>query len=82
MKLFDPFQVGAMKLRNRIVMPPLCTYQVWFHDGMATDFHVAHYTARAIGGASLLIVESTGIAPEGRITWAYGMMPREMRSSP
>lgn len=39
MKLFEPFELKNMKLKNRIVMPPLCTYQATFHDGIPTDFH-------------------------------------------
>jgi NADPH2 dehydrogenase len=33
-----------------------------------TDFHLAHYGARALGGVGLIIVEATGVSPEGRIS--------------
>ena len=33
-----------------------------------TDFHRSHYHIRAIGQVGLIIVESTGISPEGRIS--------------
>ncbi|GAA2232796.1 NADH:flavin oxidoreductase/NADH oxidase [Rarobacter faecitabidus] len=36
--------------------------------GFPTDFHVAHYAARAAGGAGLVTVEATGVSPEGRIS--------------
>ena len=36
--------------------------------GRPTDFHLAHYSARAAGGAGLVMVEATGVAPEGRIS--------------
>jgi len=38
------------------------------HDGLATDWHLAHYAARAAGGAGLLIVEATAVEPRGRIS--------------
>jgi len=36
--------------------------------GVASDFHVMHYGARALGGVGLIIVEATGVAECGRIT--------------
>ncbi len=68
MKLFTPFSLKNLSLRNRCVMPPMCTYQVPSHDGKATAFHHAHYVAPAIGGASLIIIEATAVSPEGRIS--------------
>jgi 2,4-dienoyl-CoA reductase-like NADH-dependent reductase (Old Yellow Enzyme family) len=37
-------------------------------DGVANDFHFVHYASRAMGGVGLVIVEATGVVPEGRIT--------------
>jgi 2,4-dienoyl-CoA reductase-like NADH-dependent reductase (Old Yellow Enzyme family) len=37
-------------------------------QGVADDWHFQHYGARAAGGTGLIIVEATGIAPEGRIS--------------
>jgi 2,4-dienoyl-CoA reductase-like NADH-dependent reductase (Old Yellow Enzyme family) len=56
-----------MTLRNRIVLSPMCMYTAG-HDGLVTDWHLAHYTARASGGAGLLIVEATAVEPRGRIS--------------
>lgn len=67
MKLFEEYRIKDMALKNRIVMPPMCMYQATA-DGFPTLFHLAHYAARAVGGAGLIIVESTGVTPEGRIT--------------
>ncbi|GGX90296.1 oxidoreductase [Streptomyces minutiscleroticus] len=36
--------------------------------GVATDWHFQHYAARAAGGTGLIIVEATGVVPEGRIS--------------
>lgn len=67
MKLFEPFRLKNMELKNRIVLPPMCMYQAT-QDGFSTLFHICHYATRALGGAGLIIVESTGVTPEGRIT--------------
>ncbi len=65
--LFSEFQLKNLSLKNRIVMPPMCMYCAP-EDGRATRWHVIHYATRAIGGAGLIIVEATGISPEGRLT--------------
>lgn len=65
--LFTEFKSKDLTLKNRVVMPPMCMYCAP-ETGMATDWHVFHYASRAVGGAGLIIVEATGIAPEGRIS--------------
>ncbi|WP_080146772.1 NADH:flavin oxidoreductase/NADH oxidase [Marinilactibacillus piezotolerans] len=67
-KLFEPLQLGKLNLKNRIVMAPMCMYAVHKEDGVLTPFHEAHYASRAIGGASLIILEASAVSPEGRIT--------------
>ncbi len=68
MKLLEPYNLGNLNLKNRLVMAPMCTFIVTDHDGIATPTHFTHYVARAIGGVGLIIVESTGVSPEGRIS--------------
>ncbi|MEG9488889.1 NADH:flavin oxidoreductase/NADH oxidase [Mannheimia indoligenes] len=65
-KLFTPFTIKNLELKNRVVMPPMCQYSAT--DGVPNDWHFVHYTSRAIGGVGLIIVEMTNIAPNGRIT--------------
>ncbi len=65
-KLFTPLKLRGVTLRNRIAMSPMCQYSC--EDGFATDWHLAHYGARAVGGAGLLIAEATGVEARGRIT--------------
>ncbi|WP_408242528.1 oxidoreductase [Paraburkholderia sediminicola] len=36
--LFSPFQVGQVKLPNRIVVAPMCQYSA--NDGCANDWHL------------------------------------------
>ena len=64
--LFSPLTLRSVTLRNRIGVSPMCQYSAT--DGFASDWHFVHYGSRAIGGAGLVIVEATGVAPEGRIT--------------
>ena len=65
--LFDPYSLKSVTLRNRIAVPPMCQYMA--EDGRATAWHSAHYASLARGGAGLIVVEATAVAPEGRITW-------------
>lgn len=64
--LFSSFALKGVTLRNRIAIPPMCQYMA--EEGIANDWHLAHYTSLARGGSGLVIVEATGVAPEGRIT--------------
>ncbi|WP_268800447.1 NADH:flavin oxidoreductase/NADH oxidase [Pseudomonas huanghezhanensis] len=64
--LFSPFSLKDVTLRNRIAVPPMCQYSAI--DGVTNDWHHAHYTSIARGGAGLVIVEATAVSPEGRIT--------------
>lgn len=65
--LFEPFKIKEFSIKNRVVMPPMCMYSAQ-EDGLANDFHFAHYLARAIGGVGLIIQEATAVCPNGRIT--------------
>ena len=64
--LFTPFTLKSITLKNRIAIPPMCQYKAV--DGFVNDWHEVHYTSLARGGAGLVIVEATGVSPEGRIT--------------
>lgn len=65
--LFDSYSLKGAKLRNRIVVPPMCQYMA--EEGVANEWHRAHYSSLARGGAGAVIVEATAVSPEGRITW-------------
>jgi 2,4-dienoyl-CoA reductase-like NADH-dependent reductase (Old Yellow Enzyme family) len=64
--LFSPFTLKDVTLRNRIAVPPMCQYSAT--DGLTNNWHQTHYESIARGGAGLVIVEATGVSPEGRIT--------------
>jgi 2,4-dienoyl-CoA reductase-like NADH-dependent reductase (Old Yellow Enzyme family) len=65
-KLFTPLQMRSLTLRNRIFVSPMCQYSC--HDGLPNDWHMVHLGSRAVGGAAMVIVEATAVAPEGRIS--------------
>ena len=65
--LFEPLKLRDLTLPNRIGIPPMCQYSA--HEGIAADWHFVHYGSRAVGGAALMIVEATGVVPEGRISF-------------
>lgn len=67
-KLFSPFTIKSITLKNRIVVSPMCMYSCI--DGFANNFHLVHLGTRAVGGAGLIIQEATAVLPEGRISYA------------
>lgn len=64
--LTSPLTLRDLTLRNRLVMSPMCQYSA--HDGHPNDWHIAHYGARAQGGAGMVMLESTAISPDARIS--------------
>ena len=64
--LFQPLTVRSITLRNRVGVSPMCQYSAT--EGVANDWHYVHLGSRAVGGAGLVMVEATAVAPEGRIT--------------
>lgn len=65
--LFHPFALRGVTLRNRVGMSPMCQYSAGA-DGRATDWHLAHLGARAVGGVGLILIEATAVTPDGRIS--------------
>ena len=64
--LFTPLQIKDIMLKNRIGISPMCQYASV--DGFATDWHLVHLGARAIGGAALIILEASAVEARGRIS--------------
>jgi len=65
-QLFTPLQIGKKTLSNRITIAPMCQYSA--NDGSMSDWHLMHLGSLAISGASMLVMEATGVTPAGRIT--------------
>jgi 2,4-dienoyl-CoA reductase-like NADH-dependent reductase (Old Yellow Enzyme family) len=64
--LFSPLTIKEVVFKNRIGVSPMCQYSS--EEGVATDWHFVHLGTRAVGGAGLVIMEATAVAPRGRIT--------------
>ena len=64
--MINQFSIKSIAFRNRIGMSPMCQYSA--KDGFVSDWHLQHYSSRAVGGVGLIIVEAAAVVPEGRIT--------------
>src|SRR5690348_13180980 len=62
-----------------MVVAPMCQYSVT--DGLIGDYHLVHLGRFALGGFGLVVVEATGVTPQGRIShgdvglWSDGHVP-------
>ncbi len=63
--LFEPIKIGAIELKNRIVMAPIATHLAT-EEGALSQRQVDYYTERAKGGAGLVITESCCVRDDGR----------------
>ena len=66
--LFSPLELRRTRLRNRIMVSPMCQYSVEDQTGVPTDWHLVHLGGLARGGAGLVLAEATSVVPEGRIS--------------
>lgn len=65
-KLFSPFKIGSLSVKNRMVMSPMETH-LCDKDGFVTDEIIAYYKERALGGVGYITLENTSVDPVGRI---------------
>ncbi|MDM0071532.1 NADH:flavin oxidoreductase/NADH oxidase [Variovorax sp. J31P207] len=65
--ILQPFSLGDVTIKNRIVMAPMLMYSGQ-EDGKVNDLHLAHYAARALGGVGLIATEVVAVEPAGRIS--------------
>ncbi|NIO40036.1 MAG: NADH:flavin oxidoreductase/NADH oxidase [Burkholderiales bacterium] len=64
--LFTPTNIREVTFKNRVVISPMATYSAV--DGLAQDFHFAHWGRLILGGAGCVFVEATAVTEQGRIT--------------
>ncbi|MDP3540276.1 MAG: alkene reductase [Azonexus sp.] len=64
LSLLTPVNLGALKLKNRVVMAPLTRCRTDNPGFVPTDMMAAYYAQRA--GAGLIISEGTIVSPQGR----------------
>jgi N-ethylmaleimide reductase len=74
--LFSPVTLGALALKNRIVMAPLTRNRAKPEDDTPYALHAEYYGQRA--GAGLIISEGTQISAEGKgYAWTPGIYSPE-----
>jgi anthraniloyl-CoA monooxygenase len=64
--MFTPIAVRGITLKNRVICSPMATYMA--QDGLPNDFHLVHLSARAMGGAAMVVTEMTCVSPDARIS--------------
>ncbi|SOV03073.1 related to flavin oxidoreductase [Ustilago sp. UG-2017a] len=62
----SPEDGGKQTYKNRVIVSPMCQYSA--KDGLPTPYHIAHLGSFALHGAGNVMVEASGVVPEGRIT--------------
>ncbi|EDO19123.1 hypothetical protein Kpol_2000p91 [Vanderwaltozyma polyspora DSM 70294] len=62
-KLFESLKIRGLTFPNRIGVSPMCTYSS--DNNEPTDFHQVHYGAWATRGCGMIVVECTGVDPDG-----------------
>jgi len=66
-KLFEKTSIGKMNLRNRIVMPPMCTnFADPTRQNCVTKQMIDYYAERAKGGVGLITVEFSFVSQDGQ----------------
>jgi len=65
-RLFEPLTFRGITLKNRVVVSPMSMYSS--REGFADDLHLVHLGRFALGNAGLVIMESTAVRCDGRIT--------------
>ena len=66
MKLLKPLKLKKIILPNRITVGSMCQYSA--DNGQPSLWHYGHLQKLALSGAGLLMLESTAVSLEGRIT--------------
>lgn len=67
-KLFSPYTIKNVTIKNRITMSPMCMYSSENEDGKVTDWHFTHYISRAVGQVGLIMLEATTVTKQGQIS--------------
>jgi len=64
--LFKKLKINGVTLKNRIVVSPMCQYSA--KKGCPTDWHFTHLSKLVNSGASMLMIESTAVENNGKIS--------------
>lgn len=64
--IFQSLKINSIKLKNRIVVSPMCQYSS--KNGNPTKWHYKHLEDLSSTGASMIILESTAVDKQGKIS--------------
>ena len=86
-RLFEPFEVGGLKLRNRLTMAP--TYLGYAGEGgMVSNLLLDHYRLMAGSGVAMVVVENVGVELQvhaihqpKRLELVLGQLARKRRAT-
>ncbi len=78
--LFEPLEINGLRLRNRVVMAPMCT-QYSDADGCVTEKMIGYYAERARNELGLVIVEASAVETRGKL-FSNNVMVSEDRHVP
>ena len=65
--IFEKIRIGKTKLENRIAISPMCQYSAQ-EDGCPSVWHYVHLGSLVKSGAGSLVIESTAVKMDGRIS--------------
>lgn len=64
--IFSKLKINKTVLDNRIVISPMCQYSA--NNGSPSPWHYKHLSALSASGAAMIILESTAVEKNGRIS--------------
>lgn len=64
--LFNKLKINKINLKNRMVISPMCQYSAV--NGSPSSWHYNHLAKLATSGAGLLMLESTAVSKNGKIS--------------
>lgn len=65
--IFDEYKIKNLKIKNRVVLPPLVRFSMVGTDGFVTEDLIQWYEDVAKGGAGLIIVEASCVCENGKL---------------
>lgn len=80
--VFEPIGINGVRLRNRLILPPMCQYSCQARDGVPHGWQFQYLASRAAGGFGMVVAEATAVTPEGRISpWDTGLWNDEQAAA-
>lgn len=74
-RIFEPLTLRGLTVPGRVWVSPMCQYSCRPSEpGFVNDWHLAHLTSFAVGGAPMIFTEATAVTNTGRISpWDAGL---------